>query len=80
MKLTTVRTVYICLLIAGLLLWIPSKLLASPVFSVAALVCLLAAIAILLIFWRCPSCRRYLGRQLWSRYCRHCGEELDFYL
>ena len=26
--------------------------------------------------WRCPSCHRYLGRDIYRSICRHCGERL----
>ncbi|HYE76433.1 MAG TPA: hypothetical protein VEI97_00475 [bacterium] len=25
------------------------------------------------VVWRCPACRRYLGRHADARFCRHCG-------
>ena len=41
----------------------------------AGVILVLAAMVQYLIFYRCPSCGRYLGRGL-PNYCPHCGEKL----
>ncbi len=79
MKLRTVRTVFNCLLVAALLLLIPAKLTQSPVLMVIAGLCAMAALTVQMIFWKCPACGHYLGRHMWGRFCRHCGEDLDMY-
>ncbi len=46
--------------------------------GIALIVCvgsLMIIIIIRILFWRCPYCEKYIGRDL-GKYCRNCGKEL----
>jgi hypothetical protein len=45
-----------------------------PLIAIGAVT--LVAIIVSLFNWRCPACRRYLGRSLWPAYCSRCGVRL----
>ena len=34
--------------------------------------------ALIIRWWRCPSCGTYLGRTSHPTYCPHCGEKIDY--
>ena len=58
----------VCLyLVDMLLLWVPL------LFAGGGL--MLAGTIVLVIFWRCPGCRKLLGRED-VNYCPHCGRAL----
>jgi len=42
----------------------------------AQLVVITAFIGFTAINWRCPSCKKYLGKDINKRGCRHCGTRL----
>ena len=35
------------------------------------------SIALNFVWWRCPNCGEWLGRN-GGKYCSHCGEKIDF--
>ena len=43
------------------------------------IVCLIASFVILVVYYKCPHCGKYLSFRQWSppTYCPHCGEKLD---
>ena len=78
MDLKTARTVtYILLaLVIGFYLLILAMDYQVPAWLwITALLCSLAYLTIFLLFWRCPHCRRHLGRAS-GEYCQHCGQSL----
>ncbi|MBI4848809.1 MAG: hypothetical protein HY808_09585 [Nitrospirae bacterium] len=42
----------------------------------AQLVVITAFIGFTALNWRCPSCKKYLGKDIHKRVCRHCGTRL----
>ena len=58
----------VCLfLVFYLLFWLPL------LFAGAGL--MMAGGVVLVVFWRCPGCRKFLGRDN-VNYCPHCGRAL----
>ena len=58
----------VCLyLVDMLLLWLPLLCVGGGL--------MLAGTIVLVIFWRCPGCRKLLGRED-VNYCPHCGRAL----
>ena len=39
--------------------------------------CAVLGTALMLVFWRCPACRRFLGDQLSPGRCPHCDAKLS---
>jgi hypothetical protein len=52
----------------------------TPFDSPAGIGLFVAALAAILIFtlqnWRCPACRKYLGKGAFPRFCPRCGVAL----
>src|SRR5262245_60652108 len=48
----------------------------GPEWVVAFVVFAVGALVFSLQNWRCPACRRYLGRTWNPRFCPHCGVAL----
>lgn len=49
-----------------------SWILKGPIIALFA-----TAVFLLFKWWRCPKCRKLLGRNTGS-YCPHCGEKIDY--
>ncbi len=49
---------------------------ANEVLVYVAIGILCASAAFHMIFYRCPKCKRYLGKS-WGSYCPYCGEDVD---
>jgi hypothetical protein len=49
----------------------------SRVFAGLAIAMLAGALVVMLIFYRCPHCKAYLGRDKRGQYCRWCGKTLE---
>lgn len=64
------------LAVAGILVMLLGQGVENITVAVLGLLLLVAGLAVQLIFWRCPSCGRYLGRSSGIAYCPHCGEPL----
>ena len=45
-------------------------------FAMLALLLAVVLVVVNLLFWRCPHCGEYLGRDV-GRFCTYCGEELE---
>lgn len=45
-------------------------------FGILCLLSLAGAVGVNVVFWRCPRCGRWLGRD-GGEFCRHCAAELD---
>lgn len=48
----------------------------TGIVAPAAFVLVLGAVAFSFWNWRCPACRKYLGRSTGANHCPHCGVEL----
>lgn len=66
------------LAVAGILVMLLGQGVENIVVAVLGLVLIVAGVVVQLIFWRCPSCGRYLGRPHFGsmNYCPHCGAPL----
>lgn len=42
-----------------------------------AVIVILAGLAFSLYNWRCPACKKYLGKAISPKFCAGCGEELS---
>ena len=49
----------------------------EKVYAYIAAVFAFASYIFWLIFGRCPSCGRYLGRVETGQYCPHCGKKIE---
>ncbi|SDN54788.1 hypothetical protein SAMN05192585_12238 [Acetanaerobacterium elongatum] len=47
------------------------------IIAVIAMIFLCVIVILGFIFWRCPTCKRFLPRGLFIEYCSYCGEPLD---
>lgn len=66
----------ICGLIAGALFYALAQFV-SDIFLIPSLILLGGALAVNLIFNRCPGCGRWLGRlPIYIQCCPYCGEYL----
>ena len=45
-------------------------------FAIGAAALVVGVLAFSLWNWRCPACRRSLGRGMSPRFCRHCEQQL----
>ena len=63
---------------AGILVMLLGRGFENILTAVLGLLIIVAGAAVQLIFWRCPSCGRYLGRSTFGdiEYCPHCGAPL----
>jgi hypothetical protein len=50
--------------------------LSPAVLVVGFAVVMIAGVAFSLINWRCPACRRYLGKHINPSFCHRCGAPL----
>ena len=62
----------------GILVMLIGQGVENILVAVLGLLIIVAGAAVQLIFWRCPSCGRYLGRSTFGdiEYCPHCGAPL----
>lgn len=61
---------------AGVAIGLLSLILDSFGLMIACMVLMIAGVIQYMIFYRCPSCGRHLGRGFPPNYCSHCGEKL----
>lgn len=87
MRLKDVRTVieaiswvFVALLIlAFALAWIiPNSTTGPSLFLAVYIVLFIAALVFLYNYWRCPICKKPLGRIKKGKYCPNCGKELNW--
>lgn len=72
------RNQYIILAIV-MLIYIAIKMEFHPQWLSAPILVGMVSASVIFSFinWRCPSCKRYLGRSLWGpKYCKNCGTRL----
>jgi hypothetical protein len=57
----------------------PEGLASIPIFVLGpvAIATIFAVVAFSLINWRCPSCKKYLGKRISPRFCAKCGVQLQ---
>lgn len=79
MSLRAVRNISNALAVGVIIVTLTTGLIQTPaavvMCCVIAVVFVAALVTISLKFWRCPSCGRWLGRDV-PQYCPHCGEHL----
>lgn len=71
-KVDNICTVLLCVF---LVLMFVMAFTQNKVFGYAAIAVVAVYVILLLKFWRCPSCERFLGA-LWVKHCPHCGEKI----
>ena len=76
MKLKTVKTIFYIL--SGIISFMLVIALIMQVFVYVYIVIgiAIAAVVFTSIFWRCPNCRKALGRIGKYDFCHHCGTKL----
>ncbi len=74
----TVKLICTAMLVVSILLCLVASAANQGWPVVIALLLCIGAIVLDLIFYRCPECRRYLGRRF-VNFCPFCGEDLDYY-
>ncbi len=74
----TSRYVTYALAVAGVVIMLIGQGVVNILVALLGLLLITAGLAVQIIFWRCPSCGRYLGRpHLGSiSFCPHCGAPL----
>jgi len=48
----------------------------AEIFGIFAIVLVIVALVFSLFNWRCPSCNKYLGREIYPKFCNKCGVQL----
>ena len=76
MKLKTVNSLGKILVILIFLLLFVGAIYHSYIFLLFGLGLTVITLVFSFIFWRCPECGGFLGRDR-CKYCRHCGAKLD---
>ncbi len=64
-------------LVFSLILYFFFKVTESMLLGILCLVICILSLAVRIVFYRCPQCRRYLGRGR-CEFCRHCGSPTDY--
>ena len=77
MKLKTVKT--ISYILSGIISAMLVIMLIMQAFAYVYIVIVIAIamVVFLSMFWRCPNCRKALGRIGKYDFCQHCGTKLD---
>ena len=77
MKLKTVKTIFYIL--SGIISVMLVFALIMQAFGYAYIVIgiAIATVVFLSMFWRCPNCRKAIGRIGKYEFCQHCGTKLD---
>ena len=77
-KLSNFLAVFSVLLALGLYVFEETSLFFS-FMSILAFTLLIAALILLLIYYRCPACEHLLPFRSYTppKYCPHCGKKLD---
>ena len=68
------RTVMFALFALGFLVGVVGQ--NEPCIAIGTLI-IFSGLMVLLIYYRCPHCGRYLGREGGLTYCPYCGKALD---
>ena len=72
-----VLIIYLFALILLVLLFAKNIVENTVLLSVFAL-SLFIFLLLIIFWWRCPKCKKGLGRTLFTaQHCQHCGEELE---
>jgi len=77
-KLTLKRTqtLFIFAFLLALLLLLFGGTLDSAPLLIISFILIALDMIMYFIFWRCPHCARYLGRDV-GEFCTHCGKKLE---
>ena len=76
MKLKTVKILQYVLIGITILCMALLYVKESTVIGVLGILSAVGAILVNLIFWRCPKCGKWLGRDS-GCFCQHCGTPID---
>ena len=76
MNLQQTKNVFYGLYIAFVVCTFLAAFNESLLFLILTVCCVIAIVAVSLLFWRCPHCGRGLGRYV-DRFCTHCGGALE---
>jgi rubrerythrin len=76
MKLSTVKILEWGLIAVAFLCMALLYVKDTAVFSLLGVVSIVGCLLVNLIFWRCPKCGKWLGRDS-KNFCTHCGAPLD---
>lgn len=76
MKLKTVKILEVALIGLAFLCLALLYVKESTFIGVLGVLSAVGMIAVNLIFWRCPKCGKWLGRDA-KNFCTHCGAPLD---
>ena len=76
MKLKTVKILECVLIALAVLCLALLYVKESTVIGAVGGLCPLGALVVNVLFWRCPKCGRWLGRDS-KHFCTHCGTPLD---
>lgn len=76
MKLKTVKILEIALIGLAFLCLALLYVKESALIGILGVLSCVGMIAVNLIFWRCPKCGKWLGRDS-KHFCTHCGAPLD---
>ncbi len=77
MKLKTVKILQYALLGLAILCMALLYVKESRVIDILGVLSAVGAILVNLIFWRCPKCGKWLGRDSGGSFCKHCGTAID---
>lgn len=77
MKLKTVKILQYALLGLAILCMALLYVKESRVIDILGVLSAGGAILVNLIFWRCPKCGKWLGRDSGGSFCKHCGTAID---
>ncbi len=77
MKLKTVQKVIFALYGVMLVCWLLMAVTKSLLFAVPALAAVFIQPIFKLLYWKCPHCGKFLGKQLGPQHCRNCGEKVE---
>jgi hypothetical protein len=76
MELKTVKIIYLIIALLGLAVFAVGLFADSTIISVIGVAVIISAVIFHVIFYRCPCCGRYLGKNI-GGFCQYCGEKLD---
>lgn len=76
MKLKTVKLLEVVLIGLAFLCLALLYMKESTFFGVLGVLSAVGSLLVNLVFWRCPKCGKWLGRDS-KKFCTHCGAPLD---
>jgi len=77
MKLKTVKTLFYVLTGIISIMLVVMLIMQVFVYVYIAIGIAIATVVFLSMFWRCPNCRKAIGRIGKYEFCQHCGTKLN---